>query len=102
MPGYHKTPQSSIVLSIDIGQGLAVLNPPAREQGSNNVMPGQQGEFLLSVEDANIFVVSGYQGNEHLSYVCVQVHNASVSHCGEYQKNIPSFNYFQDILPKFL
>lgn len=81
-----KAAQSLVVLSVNIGQGLAVLNPPARESGSHNVMPGQQGEFLLRVEDANIFVVSGYEGDENLSFVCVQVHSANLSHCGELNK----------------
>lgn len=76
--------QSSVVLSIDIGQGLIVLNPPARESGSNNVMPGQQSEFLLSIEDTNIFMVNGYEGDENLGYVCLQIHSANLSHCGEY------------------
>lgn len=47
-------------------------------------MPGQQAELLLNVEDANIFMVSGYQGDDNLSYVCVQVQSANLSHCGEY------------------
>lgn len=48
-------------------------------------MPGQQAEILLNVEDANIFVVSGYEGDENLSYICVQVHSANLFHCGEYK-----------------
>lgn len=79
--------QSSVIVSLKIEKGLAVLNPPARESGSNNVMPGQQGELLLNVENANIFVVSGYKGDDNLAYICVEVHSANLYHCGEYYLN---------------
>ncbi|KAJ8924233.1 hypothetical protein NQ315_007024 [Exocentrus adspersus] len=73
--------QSNFVLNIQIGQGLANLNPPFRDVTMNNVIPGQQGEFLLSLEDANIFIVSGYRGDSDLGYVCAQVHNFQLHHC---------------------
>lgn len=73
--------QSYLVLNIQIGQGLACLNPPVRDVTTNNVIPGQQGEFLLSLEDANVFIVNGYKGDNHLGYVCVQVHNSQLHHC---------------------
>lgn len=59
------------------------MNPPVRDSG-NNVIPGQQGEFVLNLDDANIFVVSGYKGDTNLGFVCVQLHNAQLYHCGKY------------------
>nr|CAI5847822.1 unnamed protein product [Callosobruchus analis] len=73
--------QSYLTLNIQIGQGVLCVNPPVREVSSKNVIPGQQGEFMLNLEDANVFVVSGYKGETNLGYVCVQVHNAQLYHC---------------------
>ncbi|CAH1999640.1 unnamed protein product [Acanthoscelides obtectus] len=73
--------QSYLTLNIQIGQGVMCVNPPVREASTKNVIPGQQGEFMLNLEDANVFVVSGYKGETNLGYVCVQVHNAQLYHC---------------------
>lgn len=79
--------QSDFVLSIQIGQGILEMHPPVRDSG-NNVIPGQQGEFLLNLEDANVFVVSGYKGDDTLGFVCVQLQNAKLYHCD--MMSIPS------------
>ncbi|XP_056630005.1 autophagy-related protein 2 homolog A [Diorhabda sublineata] len=79
--------QSDFVLSIQIGRGILEMHPPVRDSG-NNVIPGQQGEFLLSLEDANVFVVSGYKGDDTLGFVCVQLQNAKLYHCD--MMSIPS------------
>ncbi|KAJ8968662.1 hypothetical protein NQ314_002185, partial [Rhamnusium bicolor] len=73
--------QSSFILNLHISQGLLCMNPPVRDVTTNNVIPGQQGEFLLSVDDASIFIVNGYKGDKDLGYVCVQVHNVQLHHC---------------------
>lgn len=75
-----KQEQSEFVLNIQIYQGILSMNPPVRDSG-NNVIPGQQGEFVLNLDDANIFVVSGYKGDTNLGFVCVQLHNAQLYHC---------------------
>ncbi|XP_072387744.1 autophagy-related protein 2 homolog A isoform X1 [Diabrotica undecimpunctata] len=85
-PAQHKVQepvkkvQSDFVLSIQIAQGILEIHPPVRDSASN-VIPGQQGEFFLNLEDANIFVVSGYKGDDNLGFVCVQLHNAQLYHC---------------------
>ncbi|CAG9863843.1 unnamed protein product [Phyllotreta striolata] len=75
-----KLEQSEFVLSIQISRGVLCMNPPVRDSG-NNVIPGQQGEFALNLNDANVFIVSGYKGDTNLGFVCVQLHNAQLYHC---------------------
>lgn len=71
--------QSFLSFNIHISQGILCMNPPARDTALN-VIPEQQGELLLIVEDANIFTVSQYMGDTDLSYVCVQSASASLHH----------------------
>ncbi|KAG5882217.1 hypothetical protein JTB14_024728 [Gonioctena quinquepunctata] len=95
--------QSHFVLNIHIVQGLVCMNPPVRDLATN-VIPGQQGEFLLNVEDANIFVVSGYKGDENLGYVCVQAHNAQLHHCDmiSIPSRIPPLREFGTLIGRHL
>lgn len=73
--------QSKFVMNIKIVQGLVTLFTPVRDMATNNVIPNQQGEFLLNVDDANIFIVSGYKGDTNLGFVCVQIHKVDLHHC---------------------
>lgn len=75
--------QSSFALNLHIGHGLLSMFTPVRDQATN-VIPNQQGEFTVTVEDATVFTVSGYNGDENLGYVCLQVGNAQLYHCGGY------------------
>lgn len=75
--------QSKIVLTINIGHALVCLNAPTRDITTNNVLPGQQGEFVLNIEDINVFVVSDFQGDKDLGYVCVQARNGQLYHSGK-------------------
>lgn len=74
--------QSYLTMNLHIGQGLLNMNPPVRDS-AGNVIPGQQGEFLLLVENAHLFVVSGYCGDDDLGYVCVQARDGHLHHCGK-------------------
>lgn len=76
-----RTGQSSVALSLNINQGLASMYTPVRDS-SHNVIPGQQGELIVRVEDALIFSVSGYKGNNNLGYVCAMLKTVSLNHCG--------------------
>ncbi|KAB0799030.1 hypothetical protein PPYR_06910 [Photinus pyralis] len=72
--------QSYLVLNIHIGNGLLCMNVPVRDVATN-VIPGQHGEFLFNVEDATIFTVTGYRGDDNLGFVSVQASNAQLYHC---------------------
>ncbi|KAF5280262.1 hypothetical protein FQR65_LT03070 [Abscondita terminalis] len=72
--------QSYLVLNLHIGVGLICMNVPVRDL-SSNVIPGQHAEFLIHLEEATIFNVAGYRGNDNLGYVCVQANNGQLYHC---------------------
>lgn len=91
--------QSDFVLSLNILEGMLDLNPLVRDSASN-VIPGkklvcivvlyviilfvgQQGELVINLSKANVFIVSGYKGDADLGYVCVQVNNAQLYHSGK-------------------
>ncbi|KAJ8967898.1 hypothetical protein NQ317_015420 [Molorchus minor] len=82
--------QTNLILDIQIGQGLLCMNCPVRDVSTNNVIPGQQGEFLINFENGNIFIVNGYKADPNLGYVCVQVHTAQLYHCD--MTSIPSLS----------
>ncbi|XP_050294529.1 autophagy-related protein 2 homolog A isoform X2 [Anthonomus grandis grandis] len=91
----RRTSQSEFVMSLNILEGILDLNPPARDS-TDNVIPGQEGELLLKVSNANVFIVSGYKGDTDLGYVCVQVNNAQLFHC-DIQPTKPSNSPLKDI-----
>ncbi|XP_012255190.2 autophagy-related protein 2 homolog A [Athalia rosae] len=76
-----ETGQSTVALTLNINQGLLSMYTPVRDS-SHNVIPGQQGELILRLEDALIFSVSAYKGNNDLGYVCAMLRNVSLNHCG--------------------
>ncbi|RZC41089.1 autophagy-related protein 2 A -like protein, partial [Asbolus verrucosus] len=73
--------ESYLTVNIQIGRGLLSMYAPVRDVVSNNVIPGQQGEFLINVEDATVFMVNGYMGDINLGFVCLEIHNAQLHHC---------------------
>ncbi|KAK0093179.1 hypothetical protein PV326_014144 [Microctonus aethiopoides] len=76
-----KNGQSKMSLTLNINQGLLSMYTPVRD-GLSNVIPGQQGELILRIEDGTIFSVNSYKGNVNLGYVCTMIKNVSLNHCG--------------------
>ena len=82
MPVREPKRQSDFAMNLHVRRGILSLNTKFRNS-SLEVVPNHQGEFLFSVDDAKVFTVSGYCGDEALNYVCLQVQNVDVHHCGE-------------------
>lgn len=76
-----KNGQSNLALFLNIDQGLLCMYTPARDS-VKNVIPGQQGELIIRLDDATIFSVTAYKGNSNLSYVCAMIKEMSLDHCG--------------------
>lgn len=96
-----KNGQSKVALTLTINQGLLVLFTPVRDS-MQNVIPGQQGEIILKAEDAMIFSVSNYKGDENLNYICVTVKEVNLYHCGitTIPSQTPILRSFNSIIPK--
>lgn len=73
--------QSQASVSISVGQGVFSIFTPVRDS-LGNVIPGQQGELLVQLDEGNMFLVSQFRGCPKLGYVCVQVNHAAVFHNG--------------------
>lgn len=54
---------------------------PVRDS-ANKVMPCQNGEFLFSLSNLQVFIVKGFEGDENLGYVVVQVLRLKMYHLG--------------------
>ncbi|XP_072742677.1 autophagy-related protein 2 homolog B [Anoplolepis gracilipes] len=76
-----KKAQSKLAITFSINQGLLSMYTPVRDS-MRNVIPGQQGELIIRLEDATIFSVTAYKGNVNLSYACAMMKNLSLDHCG--------------------
>lgn len=46
------------------------------------MIPGQQGEFVIKLQNGSLFSVSGFRGNENLNYMCVQASAVEMYHIG--------------------
>ncbi|XP_044263557.1 autophagy-related protein 2 homolog A isoform X3 [Tribolium madens] len=73
--------ESYLTMNLQIGRGLLCMCTPVRDATNNHVIPNQQGEFLINVEDATIFLVNGYMGDPNLGFTCLELHNAQLYHC---------------------
>lgn len=76
-----KKAQSKLAMTLSINQGLLSMYTPVRDS-MRNVIPGQQGELIIRLEDATIFSVTAYKGNVNLSYACAMMRSVSLDHCG--------------------
>lgn len=72
---------STSTLRLNVGQGMLTMYSPVRDS-ANHVIPGQLGEFVIKINSASVFSVSGYRGNENLNYLCVLASSAEVFHFG--------------------
>ncbi|XP_031632964.1 autophagy-related protein 2 homolog B [Contarinia nasturtii] len=75
------TQSSACSFRLNIGQGLLTAYSPVRDS-ANRVIPGQQGEFVIKLENGSLFSVSSFRGDENLNYMCVQASAVEMYHIG--------------------
>ncbi|CAL7949589.1 unnamed protein product [Xylocopa violacea] len=93
--------QSNLALILNIDQGLLCMYTPVRDS-MRNVIPGQQGELIIRLEDATIFSVTAYKGNSNLGYVCAMIKEMSLDHCGlmTTPSQPPSLRPINSVIPR--
>jgi autophagy-related protein 2 len=86
---------------LTINQGILTLYTPVRDS-MRNVIPGQQSEIIMRLEDAILFSVSDYKGDENLGYVCLMVKDVTLYHCGliTISSQDPPLRSINSIIPK--
>ena len=75
-----KSGQSKLALTLNINHGLLSMYTPVRDS-LKNVIPGQQGELILRLEEGTLFFVTAYKGDINLGYICAMVKDVSLDHC---------------------
>ncbi|EFN86545.1 Autophagy-related protein 2-like protein A [Harpegnathos saltator] len=73
--------QSKVAVTVNISQGLLVIRTPVRDS-TRNVIPMQHGEVVIRLEDATIFSVTAFRGDDDLGYMCGMARNMWLNHCG--------------------
>lgn len=74
--------ESNISFDVTVGKGELTFFAPTRD-AENRVLPGQLGKFLIKLNTFSLFCVNGHNNNPHLAYMCLQLKDLEVYHCGE-------------------
>ncbi|GAB0095176.1 Autophagy-related protein 2 [Sergentomyia squamirostris] len=92
-----------LCIQVTITEGLLTMQAPVRDS-KNLVIPEQFGEYVIRVECLSLFTVKGYCGNENLGFVCLEVVDADLYHCGlmPSPNSDPPLRWFDSLLPDYL
>uniref|UniRef100_A0A6B2EBD1 Autophagy-related protein 2 n=1 Tax=Phlebotomus kandelakii TaxID=1109342 RepID=A0A6B2EBD1_9DIPT len=105
MPERHVegTKSCDLCIQVSITEGLLTMQAPVRDS-KNLVIPEQFGEYVIRVDGLSLFTVKGYCGNENLGFVCLEVVDADLYHCGiiPSPNSDPPLRWFDSILPEYL
>lgn len=65
------------------------------------MIPGQQGEFVIKLQNGSLFSVSSFRGNDNLNYMCVQACAVEMYHIGlvPVPSSNPPLRLFGCVLP---
>ncbi|XP_076030640.1 autophagy-related 2 [Oratosquilla oratoria] len=66
-------------VTLSVGHGIASLNTPYRDS-KNNVVPGQNGQVMVVVDQGTVFSATGYQGDVNLGYTCIWANQGYIYH----------------------
>ncbi|XP_059616173.1 autophagy-related protein 2 homolog B-like [Phlebotomus argentipes] len=97
------TKSCDLCIQVCITEGLLTMQAPVRDS-KNLVIPEQFGEYVIRVDGLSLFTVKGYCGNENLGFVCLEVIDADLFHCGiiPSPSSDPPLRWFGSLLPEYL
>lgn len=49
---------------------------------SGNIVPGEKGQVTVKIDQGNLFIVSGYNGNPNAGFMCLYTQTAEFYHSG--------------------
>lgn len=77
--------KSQFSINLSIQNGMVELFTSIRD-AENQIIPKDLGKIEISVNELNIFSVNGYNDNKHLCYLCIQIGDIKMDHCGLLQR----------------
>uniref|UniRef100_A0A1B0D0K3 Autophagy-related protein 2 n=1 Tax=Phlebotomus papatasi TaxID=29031 RepID=A0A1B0D0K3_PHLPP len=106
MPERHfeeGTKSCDLCIQVSVTEGLLTMQAPVRDS-KNLVIPEQFGEYVIRVDCLSLFTVKGYCGNENLGFVCLEVVDADLYHCGimPSPSSDPPIRWFESMFPDYL
>ncbi|XP_032665002.1 autophagy-related protein 2 homolog A isoform X2 [Odontomachus brunneus] len=92
--------QSKVAVTVNISQGLLVMRTPVRDS-TRNVIPMQHGEVVIRLEDATIFSVTAFRGDDDLGYMCGMARNMWLNHFGlaTSSSQTPPLRFVNSVIP---
>uniref|UniRef100_A0A1A9W3L6 Autophagy-related protein 2 n=1 Tax=Glossina brevipalpis TaxID=37001 RepID=A0A1A9W3L6_9MUSC len=85
---FKKVIPSSCCVELNVDEMFIALYVPVRN-AENQILPEVSGKFLFIMDKLKLFFVNGYQSNDNLAYVCLQVSDTQIYHCGIVPMNLP-------------
>ncbi|XP_039964190.1 autophagy-related protein 2 homolog A [Bactrocera tryoni] len=73
--------KSQFSINVSIRNGLVELFVPIRDT-ENQIMPEDMGKIDINVNELNIFSVNGYNSNKNVCYLCIEIDDIKMDHCG--------------------
>nr|XP_014094904.1 autophagy-related protein 2 homolog A [Bactrocera oleae] len=73
--------KSQFSINVSVRNGLVELFVPIRDT-DNQIMPKDLGKIDINVNELNIFSVNGYNANKNLCYLCIEIDDIKMDHCG--------------------
>lgn len=75
-------------VELKVGEACGSFFVPVRDN-DKHVLPEVCGKFILNLNNLNFFIVNGYNADLNLAFLCLQLKNCELYHCGLVPMNTP-------------
>ncbi|KAH8385046.1 hypothetical protein KR093_006195 [Drosophila rubida] len=90
-----KEEQNMFSFELCVEEGILIMYPEIRELDKKD-QRNTKGKLQLNLKELTLFLVTGFNNDQNLSYFCVQLNETDVLHCGQVLED--SFTSWSDNL----